>query len=303
MDEGICKLVSGRRKKAIELFDQSLSYSENAVAYNFKATAFKLQGDNMQEAIDNYSLTIKMDSLNWLAYNSRGEEYLKKGDVKSALADFSSVIKLRPKNKTGYKNRGIIRMQNRQYVKAYRDFSFGVSLDTTDYDLYFNRAICSISVKQYENAHNDLNFILRHKPRGYEAYYAKYKIEMLKNDSLSAIVYLDSASKFKRISNNYNLEFLALAKSLSDHQSIIKAYGRMIRFNPYNQKYLFERAMVYYSNKEYSSAIGDFNKFLRRKEQPGKALYYLGVSLKNLGKTELGGKYIKQAVENGFRPK
>lgn len=300
LDIAICKLISGEKKEALTLFDEANSVEETAVSHTFKGAIFKSMYGKEKDAIKAFSSAIDLDSTHWVAYSYRGEEYLKDNNLEAAYLDFDRVVRLRPKIKEGYKNRGAILLQHGYFQQAYKDFSFGIALDITDYDLYFNRAVAAIGLEKYTAAEYDLKYILKNKPEDGEAYYMLYRCRLSQQDTANAIIHLDSASRFSKHNEIFHEQLLKLAISQSLDDQCISAHNRLVKYNPWNYEYLFNRAKFLYLIGRHEEALKDLNKYVKNKKSSGKGFYYLGKVALELGYDKESEKSFKKARKLGY---
>lgn len=116
-----------KQKKADIHFEQGSTYYKKGL-YN--------------EAIEEYTKAIKLNSKFAEAYNQRGIAYYKKGETDKAIKDFSKAIELNPKYKHAYNNRGIVLENKTLYTDAIKDYTTFVQLakdDTT-----FNKNVLQV---------------------------------------------------------------------------------------------------------------------------------------------------------------
>ena len=99
---------------------------------------------NIQEAIDQYSESIRIAPDDFDAYFNRGSVYARLGQYQRALEDFNKAISLKPTKDVNlfYNNRGVAYLKLGQYQMAIDDFSKSIGLKPDDADAYNNRASC-----------------------------------------------------------------------------------------------------------------------------------------------------------------
>ncbi|QIR38588.1 tetratricopeptide repeat protein [Tolypothrix sp. PCC 7910] len=88
--------------------------------YNDRGLA-RLQLQDFEAAMADFSKAIQLDANDYRAYFNRGCACGKKGDNFGALRDFSKVIRLNPSNGMAYVNRGVARYQLGYYQGAIAD--------------------------------------------------------------------------------------------------------------------------------------------------------------------------------------
>lgn len=87
---------------------------------------------DLDHAIDDYTEVIRLDSKNALAFNSRGNTYLAKGNPDRAIADYDEAIRLDPDEPGTYLNRGLANLYSGSLQKAQADFERSSELNPKD---------------------------------------------------------------------------------------------------------------------------------------------------------------------------
>lgn len=165
------KYVSGRteiikRKKdfirdVIENYDKAIRLkSDNAEFYNNRGVArqrkiecvrelddatyprrdaAKVQKENWDEVIADFSEAIRLKSDYTEAYTNRGSAKGYKGDLDGAIADYDTAIRLKPDDALAYNSRGVAKMQQGNWDEAIADFSEAIRLKPDFALAYSNR--------------------------------------------------------------------------------------------------------------------------------------------------------------------
>lgn len=299
LDRGICELFQNNRNNGIAYLDSANAIEENAITYMFIGSARKNMWLKTEEAINAYSKSIELDSMNWRAFSYRADCYLNMNENLKSFEDYSRVIDLRPKTKEGYKNRGNILAAHGQYQLAYKDFSMALAIDQSDYDVFFNRAVALINLGKYSHSMSDLNFILSHKPDDGEAYYLLKVCYQNQKDTLKSIQFLDSASLHEKYKIRYHEELLELATRYSREDLCIAAHDRLVKYNSYNYKHRLNRAKYLYNSGHYERAISDLEKYVKKNKESGEGYFYLASALQKLGHLKSSEKYFRKAEKLG----
>jgi tetratricopeptide (TPR) repeat protein len=107
-------------------------------AYFNRAQAFLALG-KVDEALVDYTETIRRNPNFPNAYKSRGIIYFRTHRYSEAVNDYSRFIELEPKNPAGYANRGSALGQLENYAKALSDFNKSIELDPECAACFFYR--------------------------------------------------------------------------------------------------------------------------------------------------------------------
>lgn len=119
---GIAYLNKGNLDRAIADYDMAIKLNPKyEYAYFNRGNAYQNKG-NFDRAITNYDRAIKLNPKIAVAYYQRGNAHKKIGDLDRAIADYDQAIKLNPKHGNAHYNRGICYQLKRQYKLALADF-------------------------------------------------------------------------------------------------------------------------------------------------------------------------------------
>ncbi len=117
--------------KAIQISPKALYYENRGSMYR----KLKLYG----EAIDDYTIAIKLDHDFYLAYNNRGSAKYDKGDYSDAIDDYNKAISINPNYSPAFNNLGTVYYLTEQYKLALEPLNKAIKIDK-DYEYaYFNR--------------------------------------------------------------------------------------------------------------------------------------------------------------------
>lgn len=301
IDKGICAYMNSDRRGSLKLLDSARLHSDHSAIWLFRAIIYQsVFGFNTKMAIEYYSNAIDKDTVNAVALKHRGKLYMSLDSLQQAYSDFNRLVELQPRDKMGYKLRGMVALQKRQFRESYKDFSMALGLDDNDSDLFFNRGMTSFYMGYFDVSIADFNQSVRLKPNDGEAYYYLYQNLMYKVDTLKAISFLDSASRYKRYDTNCHKELIALAEKFYLEKPCLAGYDRLVKYNYYNTSYRMDRGKKYLFYGYYDKAKTDFEKVLIRDKKSAEAHYQLGVALAALGESKVAQKEFDKAKKLGF---
>ena len=80
------------------------------------------------EAIEEYSKTIRLNHQSAKAYNNRGSTYDELGQLNRAIEDFDEAIRLNPQFADAYYNRGLVHQELGKKAEAIADFEKFITL-------------------------------------------------------------------------------------------------------------------------------------------------------------------------------
>lgn len=159
----------------------SYLYSQSASDYFFKAVDMEAKG-LLDEAIQLYTIGIKLEPTSYQLYNARGIAYKKKRVYDLAIIDYTKAIQLNNDFVFAYNNRAIAYYFLNNFKNAKNDFLKAIELNPQEGYYYFlNLATAlKISKEEYNNAIDLLkkNIELINEQWSYQI--AKYLTGMIK---------------------------------------------------------------------------------------------------------------------------
>ena len=166
---GVAFLAHENYDNAIADFSESLRKSpRNVGALNNRGQASYLKGD-YKSAVSDFSGAVVMDPKNFLAFNNRALAYLETEELDLALSDLQSALKLVPEYPEALNNRGIVYQKMKKYDEAIADFTAALKIDPRYTDALGNRAYTLQLKKEYGKAIADLELAMKSNPDSYEA--------------------------------------------------------------------------------------------------------------------------------------
>ena len=142
----------------------------NSFAHNHRGNAYDTQG-RLQDAVEEFSLAVKIDPGNIAAWYNRGCVDLKLNQPDKAIADCSRAIALDPTYAKAYSNRGKAYGVKEQYDSSLVDLSRAITLSPKDPIFYYNRATTYGQMKDYPLSLADFSRAIEIDPGYGEAYY------------------------------------------------------------------------------------------------------------------------------------
>ncbi|RPI92483.1 MAG: tetratricopeptide repeat protein [Chloroflexi bacterium] len=199
-------------------------------AYLSRGSVRKNMGD-IDEAIRDYDIAIKLSQRD-LYYSFRGNARIDKEDFEGAIADHSKAIQLNPESANAYYFRGDAHFAKGDIDAAIVDYTRAIKFAPEDSDAYVSRGDAFSDRGDIDLAIKDYSTAIRLKPKEAYTYLACGNARREKGDLTRAI-------------KDYS-EAISLKTDIAD--VYIEAY--------YNRAEAWER------EKDYSSAIADYQKYL-----------------------------------------
>jgi len=166
---GVAFLAHNQYDNAIADFSESLrKIPRNAGALNNRGQASYLKGD-YKAAQKDFSAAIVMDPKSFLAINNRALCYIETEEYNLALLDLQAALKLVPDYPEALNNRGIVHQKMNKLDEAVADFTAALKIDPKYTDALGNRAYTWRLKKDFPKAIADLELAMKHNAASYEA--------------------------------------------------------------------------------------------------------------------------------------
>lgn len=159
--------------KAIELNPEGANYYHNrCLAY--------LLSNKYQEAIEDANKAIELgskDSLDIVAYETRGQASLALGNTDSAIEDFSKVIQSGHNDSNLFFRRGVAHSITGNYTSAVADLSKAIEINPSDSFYFSTRGDAYLNLNEYDKALSDFNKAIEINPQDPLAYYSRSNVD------------------------------------------------------------------------------------------------------------------------------
>jgi tetratricopeptide (TPR) repeat protein len=163
----VAKRNTKLRKKiflvCISVFICSAVFAQSKADLFEKGVEFLMQ-EKYQNAVDAFTLFIKIDPDNAFVYKNRGVAYMKMKEYDMAIEDFQKAKELAPGLQGTASNLGVAWYCKKEYEKAIKNYTAEINRTPEESFLFFNRALCYADLDQNQKALEDLSRTLELKP-------------------------------------------------------------------------------------------------------------------------------------------
>ncbi|MDI6743367.1 MAG: tetratricopeptide repeat protein [Smithella sp.] len=166
---GMALAEDNRLEEAIVYYNDSIRISPDYLAYQHRGNAYMKLG-RYAPAIEDYNEAIRIKPNQIVSYNKRGAAYYHLGDYQLAIRDYSEAIRLKPHHAEAYGNRGTVYHHVGQYLTAVKDYDAAIRLNPDYAEAYNNRGITYHHLGRFASAIQDYDEAIRLKPDYAEAY-------------------------------------------------------------------------------------------------------------------------------------
>ncbi len=262
MDETICSFIMGDEKTNDLLKNlQSLDSGNSSLTMMIIGVIYK-NIDQGSAAIDILGEAILKDSSNWAAHLIRAELFNKYGYSDYADQDCAMAQSKAPKIKENYTVQSRIQYQNLDYKSAYLSLSKALAIDNQDINIFSSRGSIGMKLQAYKEAIVDFTQITNLDLFNSDAYFNLYECYSHLGDTLSTLLYLDTASMYSVNDDLAHYELIKLGEILNFPEEVQIGYNRLVDYHPFRIENVFYRGKYYFTKGEFQNAEIDFKRAL-----------------------------------------
>ncbi len=199
-------------------------------------------------------------------YNKMGIGKMDLDEVQEAVNDFSKAIELDNHYSTAYSNRGVAFFRLGKHDDAMRDLDIALRLDSSNADAYINRGIVKYNLAKYDEALSDYNLALTYNPELAVGYRKRSMIKVLKKDYAGAMEDLDKALALNPRFENAYIDKGQVMYLQGKYQTALRYVDTAIRINPSNKDAYNNRAVIKMALKDTAGAHKDGQKAAELKQ-------------------------------------
>lgn len=246
---------------AIKDFDEAINHNPQKHYYSNRALA-KINKGELDNAIEDYSAAITIDSTDDKLYALRGYAYFQNKNFEMSVADYNEAIKINHDESSYYANRGIAYFMLNDFSKAIEDFSIGIKINRENPMFYFNRGNAKYQINDFSGAIADFDEAIKLNNKSFEYFANRGMAKMKVNDIEGAIKdYDESITIYDKNDNLYNERGNA-KMIMRDFEGAILDFDSAISLNSTNFIYYYNRGNAKTELKKYDEAILDYNSAL-----------------------------------------
>ena len=302
-DVGLVNLYIADLYRNSENYNESIKYLNVAIDINPYVKKYKeyinviskliakrgndhLRLGRLNEAIEEYSLSLSIDSTEASIHYNLANAYFENKDYKNAIKAYKSVTTLDPDRFKAVHKMGVSYQKLGSHDEAILEFRKAIGiverLEESFMSSYHSLGISFMETESYKDAIQILNEIITLSPQYYKAYETLGVLHIESSDSKYvnydiALEYLLEASKIK--SNSYRIKF-----------RLSQLYNMMAEESKENEKYKL-------MNKDLVEAKKYARQCLKLKKTYGGAYFELGVAELNLCNKSSSLKALKKAAK------
>lgn len=267
---GACHRELKQYENAIADFDRAITLNPKKVfEYTFKAGKAFFKEGRLNDAIEMFSIAVRVSSKHVGTYLYRGASYRELRHYENSIADFDRVLSLNPRSAYAFAVCGSSYYTFGEYRKAMEALENAVKLDPENALAVYCRGVLFSSLKMYEEAIADFNRVLEPNPAASRLYQYTYpnggsntepsKRKRLRFDKVIALKH-DYADAYLERGRAY--------ESFLDREAAMSDFDKAIELNPKHPLAYFLRGSLHEKSREYVQAFRDYDKSIDLNQHP-----------------------------------
>lgn len=215
----------------------------------------------INEAIDNYTKAIDINSKNIYLYLNRGIAYAKNKECTKAHSDFDIALKFKSDIKyLVYYNKAYCYSNENNPQMAIVLYSKAIAENSKYANSYNNRGVENEKLHNYADALIDYQNAAKFDTNNFTIYYNIAKIKSYFKEKSEAVLFLNKSLSIK---NDYKDALILQAECyvyLNELDNAITNYNKLLELESTNSEFLLKRGYCYSKANVYALACADFKK-------------------------------------------
>jgi tetratricopeptide (TPR) repeat protein len=253
--------------EAIRDFSESIRLdAEPMYALWDRALAYRRKGE-LEKALADYTTALARNPNLAEAYHSRGEIFEGRGDWSKAIADYGEAIRCEPANAQFIVDRGMAFAANNELDRAIANFDAAIGLNRTHAGAYIQRAAAYSRKGNPTKGLADVTEAIRKLPEARQLWYARAWIYLDRGAIEEGIADCNEAL---RLVPDYDLGYSTRARAelmARDWDSVLRDTAAALELTPTFSYAHYLRGRAFTAKGEFDEAISEFNVALQR--EPG----------------------------------
>ncbi len=257
------QLIAGKIEEGIKTLDQAVSNeSDLASTYHLRGS-FKLEINDLEGALIDYTKAINLDPNFHDAYKDRGIIRTQLEENGGAMVDFNKAIELEPKRSDNRNNRGFLYIQMGEFEKAIPDLKMAIQLNIHNLKAHENLINALLEVGKGVEAWDAANNFVMTNPDEVSGYLERGRTSFLLGRCFSAIQDYDKAIQIAPHDYRAYVERGRLRDDcVEDESGAILDFDEAIRLNPDFLYAYYSRTSPNYDLENYDAVIRDCDFYI-----------------------------------------
>lgn len=262
-----------------------------------KGNKYMLENE-LEKAIEEYKIAAEEEDNKPMTLASIGNVYLLLGDIEKANAYFDKAKALNPNSLPVLYSKLTGQLFSGDYDAAKEEATKMIQISPNNWIGFSTRGLINTNLLDYKAALKDLDKANALVPSNLHILYNRASVKTSLNDLTGS---QKDWEKIHQVKSNYMTTYLLgiIAYKQQDIPKSIEYFKEAIKLNPNLTDAYYNRAVAYFSLKEYENALADFEKVRELDMTMKHILFYQAICEYTLGDKELACQHFYEAKEEG----
>jgi tetratricopeptide (TPR) repeat protein len=273
-NRGWCYTKKENDDQAIQDFTESIRLDSHPLYSVFDRGLAYVRKGEYEKARADLNVTLGKDPNLTEAYFNRAWIFMFRGEWEGAIGDFSEAIRCQPREPQYYVDRGMAYAANEQIEPAIASFDSALALNPGHAGAYIQRAAAYARKGNPEKGLKDVTDAIAEMPKAAQLYYARGYIYLDRGVFDKGV---DDIKQALRLWPDYDYAYLLLGRAaLQDRNwpEVLRYADKTLELNPRLAAAHFLRGRALTSQAKYEEAIAEFNRTLKMEPAFMWALYF-----------------------------
>lgn len=298
---GVYLANAGEVEQAIEKFE-SATYMrpQSPESYNNWGIALANIG-RYEEAIEKFSAAVKIDPDSVKSYALWGAALVELGRFEESEKMYEKAVELNPKNSEIYVNWGIALARQDKKPLAETKFKKAVSLSPKAHQAIFLWGVILFEIEKYDEAIDKFKLSTNLNFNNPDAWYYWSAALLKQNEFMDAYdkgkIALDMVSS----KVEYQINLAEILTEMKKYDKAYEYYNLAEKINPEHPQLYLCWGITLQKQGEHFEAVGKLDKSLQLKPNQTHAMYYLALSLAEIGELDRAETMLENVIANDER--
>jgi tetratricopeptide (TPR) repeat protein len=269
---GYAAMNRGNYDGGIRDFDRTLSRPMTrwwqAYALLNRAYCFQQLGRN-NEAIRDYSASLKLKPELAFALQQRGFLHDAAGQPDLAFADYSAALRVDPNLAEAWRRCGLYEIKRHEYGRAKADFREAIRSSPDFQAAYTGEGYACAHLGDYDGALSSFDTAINLNPRDAVAYAGRGEFRLLNYEFVESLADLTQAARLAPRDPDILYARALLFYQMEDYEKAVEELNEILRLHPRNENALQRKGLAYRQLKDYPHAIETFTRLIEVSQGSG----------------------------------
>lgn len=226
---------------------------------------------NLDQAINDYTKAIKLNSKHVKSYYNRGNSYGKQGKFSNAIEDYKKAVAINPQYTEAYYNMGNTYEKQGNREQAVMSYTKALETNPKYAAAYCNRGNVYQAQGNLQQALDDYSKAIEINPNFAGVYSNRGNVYFAQGNTEKALADYNKAIELNPQFAGFYDNRGNIYQNMGNLQKAIADYNNAIEKDPHDSSPFYNRGLAYYALEEYEKSLADYTTAANK--EPDKEAY------------------------------